>query len=458
MLTLALIISPAASKAAYNTDYGTGALESGSTSGTEDSAFGYDALHYTTTGAYNTATGDNALLDNKAGYYNTADGVGALAGANASDNTATGFDSLHTDTSGFNNTASGAYALYLNTTGSNNAAFGYNSLYSNTTGFANDALGLSVLYYNTTGYRNTAAGASALYDNTSGSYNSAFGFNALLLATTGSDNSGFGTDALYSDASGSDNTAVGIVALGNVTTGSNNVGIGNSAGYDITTGNNNIEINTAGASGDNNTIRIGIQGEQTSAYIAGAYGESINSQTGIDLGIDSTGKIGTVASSERFKQDIRDMGDTSDQLLSLRPVTFRYKHEIDPGGVQQFGLVAEEVQKVNPALVVHDGHGKIYSVHYQAVYAMLLNEFLKEHAKVSKLEASNSKLEAATAKLEASNFTLEATVAAQAKAATDQQDEIKSLTASLKEQASLLRKVSMQLEANKPAPEVAANK
>jgi hypothetical protein len=152
------------------------------------------------------------------------------------------------------------------------------------------------------------------------------------------------------------------------------------------------------------------------------------------------------------------MGDASDAILSLRPVTFRYKQQIDPGGVQQFGLVAEEVEKVNPALVVHDGKGKVYSVHYQAVDAMLLNEFLKEHSKVSKLEASNNRLEAATAKLEASNTMLEATVAAQAKVATEQEDEIKNLTASLKEQASLLQRVSLQVQTSRPGSQVATIK
>ncbi len=453
---LTAAFSPA--KAADNTAYGTGALQSGTTTGVEDSAFGFDALYSTTTGVGNTATGVNALYANRVGYYNTADGVGALTENSAYENTATGFQSLHSNTTGFNNTADGAYTLYLSTTGSNNTAVGYEALYSNTTGFGNLAEGNAALYHNTSGDRNTAGGASALYGNTTGIYNTAFGFNALLTETSGSNNSAFGTDALYSDSIGVNNTAVGLAALGNVTSGSNNVGIGNSAGYDITTGNNNIEINTLGASGDTDTIRIGIEGEQTAAYIAGAYGETIDSQTGIDLGIDSTGKIGTVASSERFKRDIRDMGDTSDQILSLRPVTFRYKQEIDPKGVQQFGLVAEEVEKVNPALVVHDGHGKIYSVHYQAVYAMLLNEFLKQHGKVSKLEASNNKLEATAARLEASNTMLEATVAAQAKVATEQEQEIKGLTASLKEQGSLLQKVSLQLATSRPAPQIAANK
>ena len=238
----------------------------------------------------------------------------------------------------------------------------------------------------------------------------------------------------------------------NNTTGSSNIALGASAGQNLTTGSNNIDIGNAGVAGESNTIRIGTVGTQTNTFIAGISGVTVAG--GVGVIVDTNGHLGTVVSSERFKDAIKPMDKASEAILALKPVTFRYKHELDPEGIPQFGLVAEQVEKVNPDLVARDEQGKVYTVRYEAVNAMLLNEFLKEHRKVEeqgrKLPEQEVTIAEQRKSFQASITKLEATVAHQRK-------EMEALTASLKEQAAQIQKVNDQLEVSKAAPQMVVN-
>ena len=172
------------------------------------------------------------------------------------------------------------------------------------------------------------------------------------------------------------NTANGQNAMRSNTTGSFNIALGGNAGFNLTTGSNNIEIGNRGVAGESGIIRIGTRGTHTNTYIAGISGVTVPG--GVGIIVRTNGKLGTVVSSARFKDEIKPMDKASEAILAMKPVTFRYKKELDPDGIPQFGLVAEEVEKVNPALVARDDQGKPYTVRYDAVNAMLLNEFLKE--------------------------------------------------------------------------------
>ena len=314
--------------------------------------------------------------------------------------------------------------------GSANTAFGLDALPGDSGSF-NTAVGDAALFSNTTGFQNTASGEGALANNTTGNDNTANGTAALVDNTTGNQNTAQGFEALFSNSTGNNNTATGVDALLNNTTGSFNIAVGNGAGSNLTTGSNNIEIGHDGNAGETNTIRIGKKGVQTKTVIAGIRGTTISG--GITVFIDSNGRLGTSTSSARFKENIRPMDNASEAILGLRPVTFRYRHDLDPEGIPQFGLVAEDVEKVNPDLVARDEHGKPYTVRYEAVNAMLLNEFLKEHREVQE--------QAATIAKQRKDF--EATIA-------QQQKQIDALTARL-------QKVSAQLEASKPIPQIVAN-
>ena len=222
----------------------------------------------------------------------------------------------------------------------------------------------------------------------SGTFNTANGNEALFSNTSGYLNTANGLDALYSNTNGNYNTANGAQALQNNTSGAYNIALGYLAGYSITTGGNNIDIGNEGVSTDTNIIRIGYS--QTATFVAGISGVTVS---GTPVVVNSSGQLGVAPSSQRFKDNIRKMADASDMLYSLQPVTFRYKPGIDPQGTPQFGLVAEEVEQVDPNLVVHKANGEIFTVRYDAVNAMLLNEFLKEHHKVQDLEQRLEKLE-----------------------------------------------------------------
>jgi len=345
---------------------------------------------------------------------NTAEGDSALASLTSGfDNTAIGADALNSLTSGSYNTTTGAAALSNNTTGAYNTATGFEALLGAAGNSADDntATGALALLSTTSGYYNTATGTSALYENTTGYYNVASGVSALFYNVVGHDNTAEGFQALLSNK------------------GSSNIGIGSNAGANLTSGSNNIDIGNVGVAGDTAKIRIGKQGTQTATYVAGIYGKTVASGTKVAVMMDSTGKLGTVVSSARFKNQIKPMDKASETILALKPVTFRYKEELDPDGMPQFGLIADEVEKVNPDLVVRDEDGKVNTVRYEAVNAMLLNEFLKEHRKVEELRAIVAKQDATSAQ---------------------QQKQIEALTVGL-------RQITAQVESGKPALRVAIN-
>jgi hypothetical protein len=406
--------APDGGYAGGNTAEGTNALFT-LTSGLFNTAVGLNALYADTSGGSNTALGAGALRSNVAGASNTAVGVNALVHNTASQNTAVGNS-----------------ALFSNTTGWSSTAVGYRALFHNTV-LPNTAIGAYALYNNTTGSDNVAVG-SAMASNTTGAENVAIGFGALSSNTNGTENVAIGINALAQDTHSNFNTACGWYSLGSLETGTLNIALGEHAGSGIQTGNNNIYIGALGPGSSTNTessaIRIGNVSTGTwddglthpahsATYIAGIYGRSSG---GIAVYVNSAGKLGTVASSQRFKEEIKPMDEASEAILSLKPVTFRYKKEIDPDRTTQFGLVAEQVEKVNPDLVARDKKGKPYTVRYDAVNAMLLNEFLKEHRQVQ-----------------------------------EQQKEIDALKAELKEQKTLIQKVSARLELQMPPSQTVAN-
>jgi Chaperone of endosialidase len=377
-----------------NTAEGTNALFS-VTSGDHNTATGFESLFSNTTGVANTATGHNTLGSNSTGNHNTATGGGVLASnTTASENTGTGHHALSANTTGVNNTATGSLALTTNSTGNNNTANGFEALALNTTASYGVANGFAALVHNTTGPFNSANGAQALFNNSTGGSNTAEGTNALFRNTTASNNTAAGFEALFNN------------------TGANNTALGSLAGVNLTTGSNNIDIANQGAAGQANTIRIGTVGTQTATFIAGISGATVAG--GVGVIVDTSGHLGTVMSSARLKEAIKPMDKSSESILALKPVTFRYRHELDPNGIPQFGLVAEQVEKVNPDLVVRGEDGKVMTVRYEAVNAMLLNEFLKEHRKVESLEgivtqqqkqieALTAGLQKVTARVEAAN-------------------------------------------------------
>ncbi len=325
---------------------------------------------------------------------NTAEGTDALlnlgSGAN---NTAVGWTALQNNTIGDYNTGTGAKALLSNFNGSGNTAHGYNALSANTLGNANTAAGKDALAANTVGSVNTATGDVALVNNTNGGGNTATGANALAGNTTASNNTAIGFASLTTNTTGANNTASGTSALLNNSTGNGNIALGYLAGSNLTTGNNNIDIGNIGLAGEAGKIRIGTRNTQNTTYIAGIFGSTIAG--GAAVMVDNKGHLGTVTSSARYKEAIKPMDKASQTLFSLEPVVFHYKKELDPESVPQFGLVAEQVAKVDPALVARDEDGRPYTVRYEAVNAMLLNEFLKEHRKVEALEETVAEMKSA---------------------------------------------------------------
>jgi hypothetical protein len=395
---------------------------------TENTATGFEALFSITTGDANTADGSTALRQTDTGSHNTGVGTSALLNNTSGDsNTAVGFTALFNNTTGNGNQAIGGSTLFHNTTGTQNTAVGAGALLHNTTASLNSAFGSQALVTNTTGASNTANGFSALFNNATGFNNVADGANALYNNTTGTYNTASGSSALFRNTTGGYNTAMGVNALYRNTTGNGNIALGVSAGSFLTTGSNNIDIGNGGVASESGRIRIGTKGKQINCYIAGISGVGVPG--GVGVIVDANGRLGTVVSSARYKDDIKPMDQASESVLALKPVTFRYKHELDPEGIAQFGLVAEEVEKVNPDLVARDDNGKAYTVRYEAVNAMLLNEFLKEHRKVEKLEAT----------------------------AITQQNEIAALTRTLREQAAQIQKVSAQIAIQKSVTQTIAD-
>ncbi|HEV3244309.1 MAG TPA: tail fiber domain-containing protein [Chthoniobacterales bacterium] len=385
-----------------------------------NTAEGTQALSSLTTGFGNTADGFRALFTVTSGVGNTATGYGTLTNATGNGNTGNGFGTLFADTTGGFNTATGVGALTMNQAGNNNTADGSEALFNNTSD-RNTATGFRALYANSTGSSNTANGFQALMNSSTGKANVAIGWTALFNNTTGGSNTASGGATLFNNTTGILNTASGASALSNNTTGSNNIAFGYLAGANLTTGDNNIDIGNQGIAGEANTIRIGDVSVHNGTYVAGIYGFGNALSVNLPVYVNPNGQLGTIASSQRFKRDIAPMGRSSEAILLLQPVTFHYKRDLDAQGVPQFGLVAEEVAKVDPDLVVHDGTGAIYSVRYEAVNAMLLNEFIKDHRRVE-----------------------------------EQQRQIDKLTTELKEQAALLQTVSAQVDLMKTAPRTVA--
>ena len=375
-----------------------------------NTAEGQDALLHLTTGVQNTAVGFLSLKSNTTSSYNTAIGSGTLRANRADANTATGTFALLNNITGWLNTANGALALLSNTVGLGNTAVGYSALFSNIRGGGNTAVGSWALEGNT-GNSSTAIGVRALGNNTTGYVNTAIGSYALQ----------------HLDGDDSNNIALGYFAGGNVVNGINDIFIGN--------------IGPLGEETDQNTIRIGTQVTATdfhgfthnrhvATYIAGISEAGVS---GAPVLVSADGQLGIALSAVRFKESIKPIDTTSEAIFALNPVTFRYKEQFDPKREPQFGLVAEEVEKVNPDLVRRDHDGKLQTVRYDAVNAMLLNEFLKEHKKVQEQGATIAQqrrgFEMAIARL---------------------QKQIETLTAGL-------QKVSGELEASEPAPQVVKN-
>jgi uncharacterized coiled-coil protein SlyX len=353
---------------------------------------------------------------------------GGYFGANTAEG---GAGTLFSLTTGTNNTALGAGALFSLTTGTQNTATGAQALKNNTAD-NNTADGFQALVKNTTGVNNTATGWRALFENRTGDANTANGLQALNSNTIGTGNTAMGFQTLFHNTTGNHNAAVGEDALSGNTTGSFNIALGYGCGGNVTTGSFNIDIGNRGLAADNSTIRIGTN--HTATYIAGIFGTNI---VGSPVAVDSEGHLGVgVASSGRFKDAIKPMDKTSEAVLALRPVTFFYKKEIDPKRTTQFGLVAEDVAKVDPDLVTRDAKGELYTVRYEAVNAMLLNEFLKSHRKMEEQEATITQLKS--------------TVARQETSAANQQKQIEALTSSL-------QNVSAQVEMNRSESQMALN-
>jgi uncharacterized coiled-coil protein SlyX len=365
-----------------------------------NTAEGQDALFSLTTGTFNTAVGFLSGHAFTTGNLNTAIGAGALLLTHADENTATGAAALLNGSGGFGNTANGAFALFSDTDGDFNTAVGDSTLFHNTTGNGNTAVGLNALASNNTGGANTAVGSEALLNNTTGS----------------------------------NNTAAGDGALGN-STGFNNVAVGAGAAGGISDANNVICIG-AFLSGLN---------QDNSCFISNIFGAPVSGDA-VPVSIDSTGKLGTFTSSRRFKREIKPMDKISEAILALKPVTFHYKS--DKTNTAQFGLIAEEVAKVSPDLVVQDNNGELLTVRYDAVNAMLLNEFLKERKIVQELKCTAAIQDATIADLKS-------TMAQQQKGFqskfTEQERQISALVSGL-------QKVSAQIQIGKPALKAALNK
>ena len=363
-------------------------------------------------GGYNTATGVLSLFSNTSGFFNSATGAYSLANNTTGlHNTANGYAALYRNADGTDNTAAGFAALYHNTTAAFNCAFGAQALFNNLKAWTNNAFGVQALFNNLTGETNNSFGTGALFANTEGESNNAFGHLALENNVDGIWNNAFGFNALDSNVSGSFNTA-----------------IGDSAGFDID-GDGNVCIGEGvlGESGANDSTYIRNVNTTAQPIVAGVDGVTV------DL---TTGRLGHGVSSQRYKEQIKPMDKASEMLFSLKPVTYRYKKEIDPKQTLDFGLIAEEVAKVSPELAIRDAKGQVSNVRYNAINAMLLNEFLKEHQQVAEQQATIAELKSTVAQ---------------------QQKGMDVLTAQLKEQATQIQKVSAQIEMSRPVPKVVLN-
>jgi hypothetical protein len=382
-----------------NICFGTNALQS-VTTGTNNIALGKDALGDSATGNNNTAIGEEAMRFIDSGSGNIAIGRRALSD----------FFTLSGHSEGA--IAIGNFALARRNHGNDNIAIGRNAMFDNSensvSGSDNIALGAGSLLHLSLGVENTAIGVNALNGanatsrGLTGSFNVAVGGMALYGLRDGDSNTALGYNALAEIVSGYRNTAMGTDALNNTTTGFRNVAVGNEAGLNVTTGSDNIILGTQnfGRPAESGVVRIGSNTYQKKTFIAGISGVKTGLDTAKTVFIDSRGQLGTLKSSARFKEDIQPMGSTSARLLSLRPVTFRYKeHEEDGSQPIQYGLIAEEVAETFPELAVLDGEGKPETVSYHLLATLLLNEFKKAHQVIEAQAARIAALEAQTAQM-----------------------------------------------------------
>jgi hypothetical protein len=393
-----------------------------------ETAFGASALRQDEEGMYNTAVGYSALAELEQGNYNTALGYQAAESLNnPSYITAIGYQSLGNSYGGSSNTAVGVQSLY-ETSGPDNTAVGLDALYSDTTGFANTATGMQSMLYNLSGNYNTAVGfwamegtssttSSASYNTavgssslaglTTGNYNAASGYSALHADTTGAQNTADGSYALLHNTRGNYNTAVGTYALDGNSTGSMNIGVGYKAGFALSTGSNDIDVGNLGVAGESGVIRIG-SSSQTTTYVAGIYGTATDNSY-LPVVVNSSGRLGVASqSSERFKTDVAPMGASTTGLEKLRPVRYHFKHDMN--GTQYYGLIAEEVAKIYPELVVHGPNGRVDGVRYDELSPMLLNVVQQQAAvvrqqaaEISKLKSDQAEMHAALLKLQNAN-------------------------------------------------------
>jgi trimeric autotransporter adhesin len=440
---------------AHNTGVGAQALLNNN--GSFNTAVGENALVHNTTGSMNMALGQGGLANNKTGSFNTAMGFQALNANTVDDNTAVGFRALAANSTGDDNTAAGLTALAANSTGFNNTAFGGQALLHNTTSNNNTAVGWNALQFsdNGSGDPNSAVGSFALQHNVTGERNNALGFKALQTNTDGDANNAVGHFALNANLHGDGNNAFGDIALAQ-STGDFNTAVGDEAGLNVTSGSGNTFLGQSageGVSSANNVICIGqnVIGANTSdrTYIGNigtftqAFSAGVNELVTVNLATGRLGHFNPLPSSRRYKEDIKPLDKTSEALFALKPVSYRLKKEFDPAQALAFGLIAEEVEKVNPDLVYRNNKGQVESVRYEMVNAMLLNEFLKEHRKV---EEQNGKLENQARKIQEQETTI-----------TQLKRGMETVVARLKEQDSKIEKVSAQVEVSKPAPQTVLN-
>jgi hypothetical protein len=364
-----------------------------------------------------------------------------------------------------NNTAEGTFALSRLTTGISNTALGQVALFNNTIGSYNTGAGFKALYYTSNGSQNTATGKFAMsFNNSIGSFNTANGVSSLGFNTTGSNNTAVGMRALGFNFTGSENTAVGVSALGlgnnlssqntaigfktllDLFDGNDNVTLGYEAGSEL--GRDalyNIDLGNTGQLYDNNIIRIG--DVQTATFMAGIRGANVLGDA-VPVIIDANGQLGTASSSRRFKREIEPIDKASEAILALKPVTFHYKS--DTTNTPQFGLIAEEVADVNPGLIVRDKNDEIYTVRYDAVNAMLLNEFLKEHRKIEEQAGEMQQQQATIAELTSDGAKEDVTI-------SEFKKQMESVVARLNEHDSRIQKASAQMELGKSLARTALN-
>ena len=420
------------------------------TIGYENLGIGSYALYANTTGQYNTAIGAYALFANQTGRGNTAVGTGDLSFSTGNANTGIGSYALWRNTTGNNNTALGYYALLRYQTPGNNTAIGANSMIGqftqssptaqkdfsintganntavgaatltvNTAGGANSVLGTNAMTANVTGSYNSAFGIETLAANTVGNYNAAFGAAALQNSVTASQNTAIGTGALRSDTTGRGNSATGFLSLYGTTTGIGNTAVGSSAGVNVATGNYNTYIGYGVAgftSADQYVTRIGVTtidpsnpGSPTT-FVGGIYNSGVTG--GLPVYVTASGQLGFSASSERYKTDIRTLQKAGDRLKGLRAVSFHVRS--DPRGALQYGLIAEEVDRVYPELVIRDASGTIQGVRYDELAPLLLGEVQQQAVVIAELQAQNADMQRQLAKVDELERRLDAALGATA--------------------------------------------